>query len=220
MSGVYAAEIKHDLCLLHQGQTCGRRLVVAVGRKKDDLAVGGNADRLAGIFLCAGLIFLRKRDIAAINQHFVNANRFLNIALIRFVFVGLTDLDRAVLHNCKIGRTFSAGHVVAVHDKHARGLACRHVIVRRVDAGDDRAVVIFVTGSSLFIESGDLLGQLRHTIAGVVHVLIGRENLDRFDRGVNGRDKHFDLLAVLVIDGVEVLRNAVCKLGLLVGDHR
>ena len=220
VSGIYAAKVEHDLRLLHQGQACGCRLVIAVGRKKNDLAVGCNADRLAGVLLGAGLIVRRKRNFAAVNQHFIDADCFLNVALIRFVFAGIADLDRAVLHDCKIGRALSAGHVVAVHDKHAGGLAGRHVIVGRVDADDNRAGVIFVTGSGFFLKSCDLFGQFRHTIAGVVHVLIGREDLDRFDRGVDGRDKHFDLLPVLVIDRVEILRNAVCKSGLLVGNHR
>ena len=220
MSGIYAAEIKHDLRLFQQRKTGGRRLVIAVGGKKNDLAVGGNADRLAGIFLCAGLIVCGKRDIAAVNQHLVDADRFLNIALIRLIFAGITDLDRTVLHDCKIGRAFSSGHIVAVHDKHAGRLAGRHVIVGCVDTDDDRAVVILITSSSFFVKSGDLFGQFGHTVAGVIHVLIRREDFDRFDRGVNGRNKHFDLLPVLVVDGVEILSNTVCKTGLLVGNHR
>ena len=164
MSGIDTPEIKHDLRLLHECQTCRYRLLVTVGGKENNLAVGSDTDGLTRILLCIIFILLRKRYISTIYQHFVDTDGFLYISLIRFIFLGVADLDRAILHDCKICRAFFAGYIIAVHDEHTRGFSGGHVIVGCVDACYYGTMVILVTCSRFFIKSRHLFGELGHAV--------------------------------------------------------
>ena len=211
MSGVDAAEIQHDLRLLHQRQADRFRILIAISRENYHFAIRSDADGLTGVFLGTVLIGRRKGDFIIVDQHFINTEGFLNVSLIGFIPISFANLNRAVLQDCKVGRFFASGHVIAIHDEHTGGLARSHVVVGCVDAGDDCSMVIFVTRCGFLVEGGNLLGQLGHTIAVVVHVLVGCEQLDSIHGRVDGRREHLDLLAILVIDSVNVLCDALCK---------
>ena len=88
----------------------------------------------------------------------------LNVALIGFVFTGIADLNCAVLENSKICGSFTACNVVAVHDKYAGGLTCRHIVVGCIDTRYYRTMVINIAGSRFLIKSRHLFGELGHAV--------------------------------------------------------
>ena len=220
VSRPFTAEVKHDLCLLHEGQTDRFRLLVSVRREDDHLVVLGDTDGLAGIFLGILLIGIGKHDVSVIHQHFVDSERFLNVPLIGFILGGVADLHGAVLEDRKVGGFLIAGHIVAVHNKHAGGLTCRHIVVGGIDADDDGAVIVRVACRRFFIESGDLFGQFGHAVRRVVHVFVGGEKSHRVHRHVDGCREHFYLFTVFVVNGINVLGDTACQGGLSVLHHR
>ena len=164
MSCPFAAEVEHDLSLLHKCQTCGFGLLITVCGEKNNLIILGDTDCLTGVFLCVVLICIGKYDLVVIYKHFVDSECFLNVALIGFVFTGIADLNCAVLENSKICGSFTACNVVAVHDKYAGGLTCRHIVVGCVDTRYYRTMVINIAGSRFLIKSRHLFGELGHAV--------------------------------------------------------
>ena len=218
MAGIHAAQIQHDLRLLHQRQTCRYRLLVAIRRHQDHLTVSRDTNGLTGIFLGVVLVTFRKNDLTIEHQHLIDAQAFLNVTLVSIIVIGIADLDRAVLQDCKVSGLFTSGHVIAVHDKYAGWLAGGHVIVGGIDARHDSAPIVLVACRRLFVKGRYLLGELGHTIAGVIHVLIGGKHLHGIHRGIHRGNKHLHLLAILVVDSVRILRHTVSQSRLLVGD--
>ena len=102
MSCPFTSEVLHNLCLLHKRQTGGYRLLVAVGRKNNNLVVFCDTDSLTGILLRVVLIRFGKYNFAVIYKHFVDTECFLYIALIGFVFISVADFYGTILKNCKI----------------------------------------------------------------------------------------------------------------------
>ena len=211
MSGVDAAEIQHDLCLLHQRQADRFRFLVAVSGEKDHLAIRGDANGLTGIFLCIVLICIGKHDLVVIYKHLVDAECFLNVALIGFVFTGIADLHCAVFENRKICGFLTTRNIVAVHDKYAGGLTGSHVVVRGVDTRHYGAVVIRVACRRFLIKSRYLFGKLGHAVYVIVHILIRGEKFDRIDCHINRCGEHLYLFTVFIVNSIAVLRDALCK---------
>ena len=145
MSCPLAAEVKHDLCLLHKCQTCGLGLLVTVSRENNNFVVLGDTDCLPWIFLGIVLIGIGQYDLAIINKHRVDAEGFLDIALIGIIIRSVAYLDASVFENRKICGSLAAGDVISVHDKHTGRLSGCHVVVRGIDTRYHCAVVIRIT---------------------------------------------------------------------------
>ena len=216
MTCPFATEVKHDLCLFHERQTCGYRLLVAVCRKNNNLIILGDTYGLTGIFLRIFLIVRRKHNFTVKNEHFVDAKCFLNITLIGFIFTGIADLHSAVFENSKICGFLTTGNIFAVHDKYACGLTCRHVVVGCIDTCHYSAVVIRVARCCFLIKSRYLLGKLGHAVCGIVHILIRGEKFDRIDRHINRCGEHLYLFTVFIVNSIDILRNSACECGLLI----
>ena len=208
------------MSLLHKCQTCGFGLLITVCGEKNHLIILGDTDCLTGIFLCIGFICIGKYDLVVIYKHFVDSECFLNITLIGFIFTGIADLYCAVFEDRKICGLLIAGHIVAIHDENAGRLACSHVVIRGIDTGHNRTVVVGVSRCGLLVKGCDLLSKFGHTVRGIVHILIGCEQFDCIDRHVNRCGKHFHLFTVFIVNSVNVLRYSVCKRGLLVRHKR
>ena len=181
MTCPFAAEVEHDLSLLHKCQTCGFGLLITVCGEKNNLIILGDTDCLTGIFLCIGFICIGKHNLVVIYKHFVDSECFLNIALIGFIFTGIADLHCAVFEDRKICGFLTTCNVVAVHDKYTGGLTCRHVVVGCIDTCHYGAVVIRVARRCFLIKSRYLFGKLGHAVCGIVHILIRGEKFDRID---------------------------------------
>ena len=160
----FAAEVNHNLCLFHERQTCGYRFLVTVSGKEDNLVIFRNTDCLTRIFLSIVLVCIRKHDFSVKHEHLVDAECFLNIALIGCIVICIANLYRAVFENRKICRLLTTRNIVAVHDKYAGGFTCRHVVVGCIDTRYYRTMVINIAGSRFLIKSRHLFGELGHAV--------------------------------------------------------
>ena len=160
----FAAKVKHDLRLFHKCQTCGFGFLVTVCGKKNNLIIFCDTDCLTGIFLCVVLICIGKYDLVVIYKHFEDAECFLNVALIGFVFTGIADLNCAVLEDRKICGFLTTRNIVTVHNKYTGRLTGSHVVVRGVDTRYYRTVIILVACRRFLFKSRNLLGKLGHAV--------------------------------------------------------
>ena len=206
------SQIQHNLCLFLHSQADGFGGLVAVSGHQDNLTVCGDANGLTRI-LCRIVQVLT--NLTVNDQHGINTDRFLNILGIVGIIAFDTDLHRAILHDGKVASTLRRSTHNAVHNEDTSGLTGGHVVVGCVDARDNSALVIFVTGSSFLIERRNLLGKLGHTKVGRIHVLIGRKHFDRINARVCRCNKHLDLIAIFVIHSVCILRNTRRQRGFL-----
>ena len=132
----------------------------------------------------------------------INANCFLNVALVFGIVTLVTDLVGAILHDREVAVfvTLSfVGNIDTVHDEGASGLTGGHVVVGRVDARYDGTLVVLIASSRFLIESRHLLSELRHTIIGWIHILVGCKQLDRVNVQICRGDKHFHLIPIFVV---------------------
>ena len=87
------ALIHHDLSLFHIGQTCRIRLLVAVSKHQNDIAIRLNADSRTGIFI--GVVGCNNLSIP--HQHLPTADSFLDLVSILAEGALLTDHCSAIL---------------------------------------------------------------------------------------------------------------------------
>ena len=181
MACPFAAEVEHDLSLLHKCQTYGYGLLITVCGEKNNLIILGDTDCLTGIFLCIVFICIGKHNLVVIYKHLVDTECFLNIALIVCIFISIAYLNGAVFKHRKICGFLTTRNVVAVHDKYTGWLTCRHVVVGCIDTCHYGAVVIRIARRCFLIKSRHLFGELGHAVCGIVHILIRGEKFDRID---------------------------------------
>ena len=204
------------MSLLHKCQTCGYGLLITVCGEKNNLIILGNTDCLTGIFLCVGFICIGKHNLVVIYKHLVDTECFLNIAFIVCIFTGIAYLNGAVFKYRKICGFLTTRNVVAVHDKYTGWFTGSHVVVGCIDTCHYGAVVIRVARRCFLIKSRYLFGKLGHAVCGIVHILIRGEKFDRIDRHINRCGEHLYLLAVFIVNSIDVLRNSACECGLFV----
>ena len=201
------AEVEHDLRLFHNGQTDGLRCLVAVCGHQDDLAVGGDTDGLTGILL---FCVEAGADRTVLNQHGIDADGLLNVALIGGIAVLAADLDGAVLHHSEIAVVIAfglCGDVDAVHDERTGGLTGDHVVGGGVDTCHNRTLIVRIIGGCLLVEGGNLFCELGHAVLCRIHVLVGCKQSDRINTRVCRGDEHLDLIAVLVVQRIGIKRD-------------
>ena len=203
----YTAEVKHSLRLFLNGKTDRLGSLVTICGHQDHLAFSGDTDGLSGVILrCVQT----GADLTVHDQHGINADCFLDITLILGIITLVTDLHGAVLHNGKIAVCVTLGfrgNVDAVHNERTRRLTGDHVVIRGVDACDNRTLVVRIARCRFLVKGSDLLGQLGHTVIGRIHILIGCEQLDRVNAHVSSGNPHFDLFVLVIIQDVGILHN-------------
>ena len=207
MTGPYTTEIQHSLCLFLYGHTNGFWRLVTISSHQNNLAISSDSNGLTWIILNC---IQSGANLSVNNQHCINTNCFLNIALILRVIALVTNLNRAVLHNGKVAVCITlafGGNVNTVHNEGTCGLTSDHVVIGSVNTRYNSTLIILVTCRRFLIEGCDLLGELGHTVVSGVHILVGCEQLHGVNAHVGSGYPHFDLFVLVIIQGVGILCN-------------
>ncbi len=213
VTGPNTAQVQHDLCLLLNRQTHRCGCLTAVRGHDDQLIVGSNADGLTGILR---LCIQTGADLAICDQHGINTDRLLDIALILFVIAMIGNLHCTILQDSKIAGTCGFRSNNTVHHEDTGGLTGGHVVVGGIDTCYNGTLIVSIACRSLVIKSSDLLSEFGHTKVSGIHVLIRRKRLNGIHIHVCGSHKHLDLIAVFVINSVLVLGDTGSEGGFLI----